>query len=248
MKTKNAFHFLLILWLISTAAIFGVSFALVHTVSDTQAFWYRVFWTAALNALFWFGASGWFNIKSTRIAIVPSLSLVIGLTCLLSFSLMLFTAFHPTFANIHHYHIAVQIVLFALSALLAVGLQVAGHYAASGTELPPAAAKSPLVLCDSLELLERTLSATSGAGHKEIAQSLKSLREKVRYSLQDSPKTRVNPAYSTFIIEVESLCNTPELSTVSSGLPLGRIEEIKTIISKLTSQVSVISSPLTRSR
>jgi hypothetical protein len=246
MKIKNAFHFLLISWLISIVAIFGVSFALVHTVDDSQAFWYRVFWTAALNTIFWFGASGWFNIKSAGIAIVPSLSFVIGLTCLFSFGLMLFAAFQPTFLNIQHYHIAAQIVLFALSALISTGLQVAGHYAATDTVLPPNAAKSPLVLCDTLELLERSLSAHTSATDTKLAQNLKSLREKIRYSLQDSPKTRVNPEYVSFVGSVESLCATTE-STVSSGLPADNLE-LNSAISKLISQVQILSSSMARSR
>jgi len=245
MKTKNDFHFLLISWLISTAAIFGASFAFLHTVNDSQVFWYRVFWTAALNTIFWFGARGWFNIKTMRMVIVPSLSLVIGLTCFLSFVVMLLFALYPGFINIQHYHIAAQIILFTLSALVAVGLQVAVHYAVADTELPPNAAKSPFVLCDSLELLERSISSPTSVVDLNLAQNLKSLREKIRYSLQDSPKTRANSEYASFVGSVESLCTTTE-STVSSGSPVD-ISELNAAIRKLITQVQVLSSSLARS-
>jgi hypothetical protein len=176
-----------------------------------------VLWTEILNIVFWFGSSGWFSIgRSEKTAITPSMSLMITFVCVLSFILMLTEYKFTDIDILHKYHFAFQIGLFAICGLLILGTGLTTHYASAGMSIPADAAKSPNDLSEFLIGLEKTL-IDIGNDNKNTAliSKIKTLREKIKYSFQDTAKTRTNSEYIIFCKSIFDFCFSLESSLAS---------------------------------
>jgi len=246
MKKNNPIILLVLSYFISAAAIIAIAFFIAPNNQDNSGFWYRVLWTEILNILFWFGSSGWFAIgKSEKTAITPSISLIVTLVCFLSFSLMLIEYKLTDIEILHRYHIPLQIGLFVLCALLILGTNLSSHYASVGMDIPDDAAKSPNDLSDFLLSLEKTLiDIGDDSKNSSLVVKIKTLREKIKYSFQDTAKTRTNSEYIIFCKSVFGFCASLE-SSLASKEEL-KIDSLVSELIRFINNVDRVSSSIRR--
>jgi len=244
MKKNNPIIILILSYFISASAIIGIAFFVAPSSQDNSGFWNRVLWTEILNIIFWLGSSGWFTIgKSEKIAITPSMSLMITLVCFSSFILMVTEYKFTDNEILHKYHIAFQIGLFAICGLLILGVNLTSHYAGVGMDIPADAAKSPNDLSDYLLSIEKTWTEI---GDENLIIKIKTLREKVKYSFQNNEKTRTNPEYVSFCTTILAFCNSFENPEISKENISKNTKNINLELSRLISNVERISSCIRR--
>jgi len=237
-------------WAVATAAILGIAIVIAPTEGSSNFYWNRVFWTEILNAIFWFGKGGVLSIGSrTRIAaLIPALCIVISTYCVISFCLMLIAALFQDISLISRYHLALQISLFAITTLISLVMLIAQNQALSGTVIPGNAFRSPLDLCDMLALIENNDSKpTVSPSITELSKHVKMLRENIRYSLQNNPKTRVHSDYGVFVKDIEELCASIDINMQHSDITTEALNALSSKIIQMKNRVDFLSSVIARS-
>ncbi len=212
MKKNTSLMILILSWAITAVAILAIAFIIAPESGETNSFWYRVIWTECLAVIFWFGASGWFNIQSSsRVPILPSISVLFTLISLISFILMLIDYLYRDTEGFSKYHIAMQIGLFAFGCLVFLGINLANNYAKQDIDIQKDAAKPPAELVDYLMNIEKLILLNAGQDKADILiKNIKKLREKIKYTLLDTSKTRTNPEYKVFEDDIIALVNSSE--------------------------------------
>jgi hypothetical protein len=118
-----------LIWLVFAAVIWIVPLTLVEPAARTSAFYYRLGWSEVLNIIFW----GSCMIpamqmlvadnKSLTFSAAPFIIILAFIYVVASFSLMMLEAYAEN-AFITRFHLAGQIVLFALFVIITVLLSI----------------------------------------------------------------------------------------------------------------------------
>lgn len=244
MKKKYPLIILILSWAITSIAILSIAFFIEPKSGDNHAFWYRVIWTECLSVIFWFSATGWFNIQSSKVVITPAISVLFTTICTISFVLMILE-YRTIKTNIlSEYHIAFQIGLFAFAGLLYLGICLANHYSAEDMSIPIDAAKSPSELANSIMNIEKTISLVAQQNDRGIlVKNLKTLREKIMYSFFDTTKTRSHAEYKNFASDITALCNSFKDVTLQQGdISKEKLDDLLFSVNTLLNYVDSLSS------
>lgn len=207
MRIRNVRSLLVWSWLVAALAIVGIAFVISPAGADT-GFWGRVAWIEFLNLLFWFGNINWFSetTENTDMAITPAVNVIISTYCVLSFLLVI--GFYSSEAEfgLSKAHLVIQIVMLAVCALLYLRLQMAAHFADKDLIISADAAVSPLELANEIKNVEDDFSVS-------VKKDLKTLREKITYSIQNTNKVRTTYEYRKFAADVMDHINRSDFTS-----------------------------------
>lgn len=199
MRIRNLSILHILSVLVSAITIVGISI-LIKPVNAGVDFWYRVIWVEILNILFWYSSKGWFcdDRRSTDAAITPLNNNITTIYCIVSFFSMLLFAKVENSTSFNKWHLVIQLFLLALYILLILRIQLAAHFNDKGVVNSKniITEESPLVIADKIKMIEKRVNSV------DIKQELKTLREKLAYSLQDTLKTRSNMEYINLISDI----------------------------------------------
>lgn len=241
-------------WAISALAILGTSTLLIAPEHRSQHFWYRVLWAQFLAALVWsviggFTSNGMLGRKAPRAegGIWPSFGLVVFTYASLSFALMLFHSYLPENDFLNRYHLASQIALSALAGTLCIFLAIARTAAAHGIEPIPEGIRSPPELAAMLKTEESRLTQGCKQNDSEgLTGALKTLRERIQYSLPHVGEIGTRPEYKTFSVAVESVCRKLAEAARKPVAAENQTANFKQEISDLATKVELIADGLNR--
>ena len=179
-----------------------VPLILTDQTSRSPFFWQRIAWTEFLAALIWAYLCGFFSLvipKNRSIrglgAVLPALGVVIFFYSLTSFILMMIAAYFP---QLHSLNMASQVYRAAGLIIIMVFLFFSWVSGTADAESIPEGVHSPKELTISLQSQENALSAQHNnplpSEQKDtvniLRNSLKSLREKIQYSMESAGDAR----------------------------------------------------------
>lgn len=246
---------LLIGYFVSAISAFLLAMLLVPAESRSVHFWPRVLWTEFLILLVWAYFGGYVAVlfsKDDRIrglgGIMPALGIIVFSYAIMSFALMLVSAYLPPSDWAGRIHMAGQVVRFAGAVVIGVFLCFSLFMARHGAEPIPNTIESPSQLAQSLRFQENRLSTSDSnrtiERRHDLLKAIKSLREKITYSLQHVGAIGQNQHYRDFSHEISLVCeklgaidlNASESSVTAANLVSemavlhGRVDMIATQI------------------
>jgi len=226
---------------ISFIGIIAIAIVIAPHGDHVGKFWYGVAWSECLNLCFWFSLLTWTSqSKPLNFSGIPSLSIIVTCTCLASFSLMIVDYVNAS-SFLHKYQIALQIILITFSILICLGIFLANHFARVDLGMQTNVAVSPLDLATILATIEKKIiSIDDSDSSKFLASNIKTLREKIKYSFQDTAKTRSNFVYKEFSLSIYELCNEINNSVVSKNIQKDKTKEIPGKITNLTFKIDEV--------
>jgi hypothetical protein len=210
---KNGLKIVLIAgWIILTIAILMIALFLIE--NRTSHFWQRVSWTVFLFTLSWWSISIFFisaidqkNQTARLGGIIPALSVTFLGYSFLSFITLILNIYYLSEKEIgSRLHIVIQIILVTITSLIVIFLLISHAGARSG--IPPNQTKdiTPKTLASLLSSYENLLPKNSIT--QDTRSQVKTLRETLAYSLNESDSLLGDPDYQEISIEVKQLCNS----------------------------------------
>jgi len=201
-------------------AIISISVILVPAENRSEWFWYRIFWSEFLFLLNWAYFGGFFAIVFTNKSrgkssggIIPGVGIVIFFYSLLSLGLMLCHSWYPDFEFLNRLHFASQIFLTATTVILMVLIYYSFSLAETGTKSSKSAIKTPsqlgsMLFSEESEFIARINHIQNGFENQIsiIRDGLKSLREKITYSIPEYGNLGKNSDYIDFVVAIENFC------------------------------------------
>lgn len=247
-RNNNAFKYYLIAgWLVTAIAILSIAPLIIPEESRSSYFWLRVIWSEVLCFLFWGGASSYFfiaakqNDSTTRFGgITPTISIITTAYAALSFLAMVSHAYLANGDTSNRWHLIIQILLFAGTALTLVFLSISRAGATAGLSFDHSKAETPKTLHDLLAAHESALPNTSTTNRTRIA--LKSLRETIKYSFNESSQLSELQGYQTLCNDVKALCQSIEDLSGATEADASKITTIGDTATSLLNKSKLISA------
>lgn len=240
-------------WAISALAILGVSTLLVTPEHRSPYFWHRILWAQFLAALIWafvggFVSNALLGRKAPRAegGISPAFGFVVTAYASLSAALMLFHAFLPENDFLNRYHLAGQILLMALAGTVCVFLNISRTAAAHGIEPMPDGVRSPAELGTLLKTEESRLQGDKQNGVESLAVVLKTLRERIQYTLPHVGEVGTRGDYKAFATAVEKVCQKVAANSRVTAPAENQTNALTREVSDLTLKVELIADSLKR--
>jgi hypothetical protein len=240
---------------VTSIAIVLVPLILTDQTSRSAYFWQRIAWTEFLAILIWAYLGGFFSLvipKNRSIrglgAILPALGIAIFFYSISSFVLMMISAYFP---QLHSLYVASQVYKTAGLVIIIVLLFLSRVSGMVDTESIPEGVHSPKDLTISLQSQENVLSAQYNypllSDQKDkvnvLRNSLKSLREKIQYSIPHAGRIGSDNAYVAFSNEVIQLCEDCSKLNVQA-IDVERLHSVIQNISDLNGRVQSIAQNL----
>ena len=216
----------------TSLAIIVVPLVLVHAADRSPYFWWRIAWADFLALLAWSSLGGLLYASTAirsmpRIAgVVPAYDLVVMTYAALSFALLVCFAWLDPTDGPNRIHMAIQVVLLASVVIAAALLYLPAHYAtvrtshdASGDQ-GTRSVRRPFELAAQLRSEEERFATPGNSGaifdaDRSLHQALKSLREKITYSLDGVAGVEDDPEYDKLAVRVVGACSS--LSAIQAG-------------------------------
>lgn len=245
----------LIGFVVTCITIVLVPLLLNDPASRSVYFWQRIVWTEFLAALIWAYIGGFFSLiipKNRSIrglgGVLPALGIVIFFYSISSFIMMMIAAYFP---QINYLNMASQIYRAAGLIVVIIFLFFSWISGMADTNAIPEGVRSPKDLIIALQSQENALlsqqSFLISKDHKDkvalLINSLKSLREKIQYSIPHVGKIGSDNKYVAFSNDVIHLCETCSALNVQA-IDIERIQSDIKQISVLNSRVQSIAHNL----
>ena len=222
-----------------------VGVILIAPKDRSQYFWYRVLWTDFLAALIWAYVGCFLSVAgpnrlSRRFAgVVPAHGFVIVTYAVLSFALMLGFAWLDPSEPPSRPHMALQVVLAAILVILSSLLVLPALSASNRQDTTPSeTAYPPFHLASQIRSEEDrfatpfatpTGGAVTGDLERSVHQALKTLRERILYSLEGISGVEGDSHYMEFAERVMRLCRAFSTVTVPLRTPSEIQDQMKEI-------------------
>lgn len=245
----------LIGFVVTSITIVLVPLILTEQISRSPFFWQRIAWTEFLAALMWAYLGGFFSLvipKNSSIrglgAILPALGIAIFFYSFSSFVLMVLVAYFP---KLHSLNMSSQVYNAAGLVIIVVFFFFSWISGMVGAEVIPDGVHSPTDITISLQSQENALLAQHNyplsSDQKDkvnmLRNSLKSLREKIQYSIPHAGRIGSDKAYAAFSNEVIQLCEDCSKLDVQA-MDVERLQPVIQNISDLNGRVQSISQNL----
>lgn len=227
----------------------AVPLILTDPGNRTGAFWGRTLWILFLALLRWSWVTGYLALflpEWQRTAglggVLPGVgALVTGYTTLSALLVLLVNLAGPT-GMIPRIHLATQLVLFAVAALLGIGLYFILTSQGSAPLARPIQIYPPMQLALLIRGIEERTSALLGATREaaSLQAALRGLRERVETGLVAKGSLTTRAGYVSLVSNVQTLCQ--EVSALQKGAPdSGRIAAAIAKAGRLRHQVDELS-------
>ena len=196
---------------ITVIGILGAGLLIIPEESRSDLFWPRMLWVAFLSLLVWgsltcflHGATLGREDRKRVMGILPATQMVLVTYAVLSFLIMIVHSLMPVSDSGSRIHLLFQIGLAVVSGITFVFLTIASVSAAKGLENTFEPGLSPAGLCALLKEQESKISRDSSA--KGLEKTIKSLREKIQYSLPAVGKIGSSSTYHGFSEAIRTVC------------------------------------------
>lgn len=241
-------------WVITTLAIFAVSTILIAPEHRSPYFWQRILWAIFLAGLVWafvggFVSNALLGRKESRGdgGILPAFGVLAVGYAAASLTLMLLQAWSPENELLNRFHLAGQIVLLAAVGIVCVLLNISRTASAHGTEPIPEGVRSPAALSSLIKAEENRLAQSEPRKDLESLPSLlKTLRERIQYSLPHVGEIGVMSEYRVFAESVEKICHDTSEIVQHPADAGNRLSLLKQEVSNLASKADLIADRLKR--
>lgn len=243
-------------------AVFIVSLLIVPPTDRSPHFWARIAWTDFLALLVWSHLSGlilW-TAESKNLPRLAGVFRAYGFVAIayaaVSFVLLIGFAWLDKTNSPNRIHMAIQVVLLALTVILSALMYLPAYFAGKGTAqesrgtVPSSSSRRPFELVSQLRSEEVKFappgnSVATTEGDRRMHQAIKALREKITYSLDGISRVKFDPEYGALVTRIESVCYS--LSVIRGGSstvgePDATVRELQT----LTDMVEGISNGVKR--
>jgi len=242
-------------FIVTSITIISIPLILTKPTMRSPFFWQRIAWTEFLAALVWAYIGGFFSLvipKNRSIrglgAVLPALGIIIFIYTASSFILMMIAAYFPQFSSLN---MASQVYRAAGLVIIVVFLFFSWITGIADSQPIPQGIHTPKELTIYLQQEENALlSRRNLIDSSEIVDkinalqiSLKTLREKIQYSIPYAGRIGANNGYIDFSNAVNKLCE--DCSNLDTQLLDGA--EVQSLIqraSALSSEVQNIAQEL----
>jgi hypothetical protein len=226
--------------------------------SRSVFFWRRIAWTEFLAALVWAYIGGFFSLivpKNRSLSrlggVLPALGIVIFFYTFSSFLFMMIAAYLPQVSVIN---MASQVYRAAGLVVIIVFLFFSWITGTAGSEPIPKGILAPNELIISIQNEENKLLMRQGVfiplevkdGFGDLRVALKSLREKIQYSIPHAGRIGTNADYIAFSKSVAQLCEDCSNANKAESFDAGKMNSIIQSLAVLQGQVNCIAQNLRR--
>lgn len=225
---------------------------LVPAQNRSEYFWVKVLWAEVLFFVAW-GFIAWAPQSiyrssqhgSRQAAIVPGVGVSVFLYVGFSLFFLLSSSLAPDNEWLSRFHLARHVIATAIFLIVSIGLFTIGRNAEPDAATIPSDVKTPEQLAIIMQSEESRITNITGevAAVKKFAQTYKSLREKISYSLPDISIIGNDPQYADFISKINSLVHSVRNCGSEDMLKQDRLQEQTDY---LMSQVDVLASRVKR--
>jgi len=214
----------------------------------SEYFWFKILWVEVLAALAWGYLGGGIQavlysaIQGDRsAAVIPALGITVFSYIGLSLMILLSSSFASDNSWVNRYHLALQIFITFLFLITNVGLYTTAVIASRDSKTFSSDVKTPEQLAVMLNAEESRLSGIAEVTKdvKVFIQSLKSLREKISYSLPSIQIIGDNPQYLNFVRQVNNFIDSAKNCSDESAINKTGLRETAESLSR---QVDVIAA------
>ena len=196
-------------YLVTASAIVAIALLLVAPEQRSGWFWVVILWSSFLVLLRWLYVAGFMSLVYREWRTVPGLGgimpavgiLITGYTGA-SYVLLLLAAQLHSSATTRVFFVA-QIALTATVLVLGVFIYFVRAGAIADTEAVPSGVRKPAELAARLKTEEDRLSHQD---NKDLRVAVRSLREKIEYSIPHVGRVGTNAVYVDFAGGVQALC------------------------------------------
>ena len=196
---------------ITVIGVLGAGLLIIPEESRSNLFWPRMLWVAFLSLLTWgsltcflHGATLGREDQKRVMGILPATQMTLVTYATLSFLLMIVHSLIPVSDSGSRIHLMFQIGLAVVSGITFIFLTIASVSAANGLENTFESGLSPAGLCALLKEQESKISSDSSA--KSLEKIIKSLREKIQYSLPAVGTIGSSSTYHDFSKAIRNVC------------------------------------------
>lgn len=247
MNEQRSFYYSIVAgWLIIALAIIFVAPLIVPYDHRSDYFWYRLIWTEILWLLFWLSLSIYTTQKdsTTRFGgIAPTICLVVSTVTILSFTLMIASSSLPNYDPTGRWHMALQIIFFAVAGLAVVFLSISRAGAAEDLRCPVQETPTPKQLHDLLALQESSLHTSSST---PLRNSIRRLRETLLHSLNESLSLYNHAEYRELSRDVLALRDSLAEITRANEQQFDSANSLTGSVTALTARVQLLATSLVK--
>ncbi len=248
MKTDNISKASIAGFLITAITVVILPLLVIPAEHRSEYFWFKILWVEVLAALAWGYLGGgiqsilYSSVKGNRsAAVIPALGLTVFSYIGLSLMILISSSFLPDNSWVHRYHVAFQVFITFLFLIINIGLYTSAVIASRDLKTFSPEVKTPQQLAVMLQSEESRLSSIAEVTKdiKVFMQSLKSLREKISYSLPSIQIVGDNPQYLDFVGQVNAFISAARNCSDESAIEKNGLRDIAESLSR---QVDVIAA------
>ena len=221
-------------FVVTAIAVVAIPCVLISQADRTVQFWPRISWALFLTLLAWGSVAAFTGVATARsrgvsgvAGITPAALLLVILYAAISFGLMLAHVLVGPGDTANRMFLAVQIAAAVGLAIVLLALLSARRGAVAGAESIPADISTPTQLAALIRHEEARLSAAEAAF---LVSQMRTLREKITYSLHWVGAIGRNEDYRRFATDVSDVCTTAAALKADSQSDVdtlrGRFEEL----------------------
>jgi hypothetical protein len=245
-------------FLITAITIAVLPMLIVQPENRSEYFWQRILWTEFLAIIFWVFQGNFIAVvfptgKDSKglAGMLPSLGIVITFYTTASLILLLVHAWYPNNEVLNHFHLPAQVVIAAIALLTSIFLTYSLPAPGYDAEPIPRELKSPSELGMLLHTEEDRFSPSGLKGNIQdevisLYNAIKSLREKLIYSLQGVGAIGTNQNYIGFVKDVQTFCQDISSLDWSNEQPKTLFVQFINQADQLKRRVDLIADSLKR--
>lgn len=240
-------------FLITAITVIILPIVVVPANFRSEYFWIKILWTEYLAIIVWCYI-GWAPTvislsskqeKGQEAAVVPGVGVVIFFYVGVSLFFLLSSAYAPDNEWLSRFQLARQIISTLIFFVICIGFYKVAKTANQDNISAPPDVKTPEQLAVELRAEESRIQNITGEALeiKQFAQTYKSLREKINYSLPSINNIGNDPQYADFISQVNDLVNSVQRCEDAASL---KQAELREKAANLISQIDIISARFNR--
>ena len=232
MKTDNISKASIVGFFITAITVVILPLLIIPAEHRSEYFWFKILWVEVLAALAWGYLGGGMQsilYSSTQgnrsAALIPALGITVFFYIGFSLIFLLSSSYSSDNSWLNRYHLALQVFITFLFLITNIGLYTIAIITSKDSKTFSSEVKTPEQLAVMLQSEETRLSIIPEATKevKLLIQSLKSLREKISYSLPTIQIMGNDPQYIDFVGQVNTFIGSvkncsDELALKKNGL------------------------------
>lgn len=234
MKTDNISKASIVGFFITAITVVILPLLIIPAEHRSEYFWFKILWVEVLAALAWGYLGGGIQsilYSSTQgnrsVALIPALGITVFFYIGLSLIFLISSSFSSGNSLLYRYHLALQVFITFLFLVTNVGLYTTAIIASKDSKTFSAEVETPEQLSVMLQSEESRFSIIPETTKevKLFIQLLKSLREKISYSLPTIQIIGDDPQYLDFVKQVNTFIDSAQNCNDESAIKENGLRE-----------------------